>query len=66
MAIKIVDGEFLSLHNFDGEFIVISLAGDTDEAVLHFSGDQDTLINLLKGAYQSIQEAEIQPNERLH
>ena len=59
-------GEFLSLHNFDGEFIVISLANDTDEAVLHFSGDQYTLVNLLKGAYQSIQEAESEPNERLH
>lgn len=62
-----MDGDkFLSLHNFDGEFIVISLANDTDEAVLHFSGDQDTLVNLLKGACQTIKEAEFEPNERLH
>lgn len=58
--------DFLSLHNFDGEFIVISLANDSDEAVLHFAGDQATLIDLLKGAFQTIQEADVEPNERLH
>ena len=58
--------KFLSLHDFDGEFIVISLAANSDDAVLHFAGDQASLIDLLKGAHEAILDAESEPAPRLN
>ena len=58
--------KFLDLHDFSGEFIVISLAADSDDAVLHFNGDQATLVDLLKGAHEAIMDAENEPVARLH
>ena len=58
--------KFLSLHDFDGEFIVISLAASADDAVLHFSGEQATLVDLLKGAHEAILDAESEPPPRLN
>jgi hypothetical protein len=59
-------GKFLSLHDFDGEFIVISLAANAEDAVLHFAGDQATLVDLLKGAHEAILDAESEPLQRLN
>ena len=63
---RVVVAKFLSLHDFDGDFIVISLAANSEDAVLHFAGDQASLIDLLKGAHQAILEAESEPLPRLN
>lgn len=55
----------IKLHSFeaDDSFLVISLKGDSDDAVLHYSGDLDTLTELLGTAMEAVRESfELVPN----
>ena len=55
----------INLHSFerDDSFIVISIKGDSDDAVLHYSGDLDTLTELLGTAMLAVRESfELVPN----
>lgn len=56
----------LALHSLspDDEFIILSVAKDSDDAILHFRGDESTLMELLKMAAMSIKEIDQEP--RLH
>jgi hypothetical protein len=49
----------INLHSFevDDSFIVISLKGDSNDAVLHYSGDLDTLTELLGTAMEAVKES---------
>jgi hypothetical protein len=55
----------INLHSFepDDSFIVISIKGDSNDAVLHYSGDLDTLTELLGTAMEAVKDSfEIVPN----
>ena len=58
--------EMLALHSLspDDEFIIVSVAKDSDDAVLHFRGEESVLMELLKLAASSIKETDQEP--RLH
>lgn len=46
----------LSLHALgdEDEFIIVSLAKGSEDAKLHFQGDEETLVNLLSLAQDAI------------
>ena len=58
----------LALHSLsaDDEFIIVSVAKDSDDAVLHFVGDEATLMELLKMATSSVMETIADPVQRVH
>jgi len=58
--------QMLALHSLspDDEFIIVSVAKGSDDAVLHFRGDEGLLMELLKMAASSIKEIDQEP--RLH
>ena len=65
-SVKFSLTEMLALHSLspDDEFIIVSVAKDSDDAVLHFRGDEGLLMELLKMAASSIKEIDQEP--RLH
>jgi hypothetical protein len=60
--------EMIALHSLtdNDEFIVVSLGKNSEDAVLHFSGELDTLVELLKLTLKAIREPDILCSNRLH